>query len=410
MTTVRQLQIVAILLVLSCGALDATTYYAATNGVSGNTGLSTNAPWPLDWALSHAGASNTIVVMPGTFNGHYSAPSPYQTILAQTKWTALIYDDSDTLPAFSVFPSTSTNVTVDGLQITGSSKASGVYVVADNATIQNCWIHHCGTNNTVFGPGNGIEAHDLTGTSVLRCLIEWCGTFTNGGWGSAVYMNGTNITVSGNVFRYNQGGVQVYRDPADNANEGSLNVTIANNLVYGNFKYEMIMGSQFGRTYVMENNAFIHTNGFNSVALAYIGQSAPCLTLASTNNIFYNVGGTFQAGCGTFVGDYNLMNSNYWVQANSVITNSVGFLNSNLGLYWLTQSSPARLFALASACATNDFFGNAQTTVSDVGPFQYSTLWALDTRTLDPSSVTGADYWSLPTTPCRLNVGTWILR
>jgi len=40
-----------------------------------------------------------------------------------------------------------------------------------------------------------------------------------------------------------------------------------------------------------------------------------------------------------------------------------------------------------------DFFGNAQSSVTDIGAFQYSALYAADTRTLDPSAVTGAPYW-----------------
>ena len=43
---------------------EAATYYVATNGWSGNTGLSTNSPWPLVHALINVGPSNTVIVLP----------------------------------------------------------------------------------------------------------------------------------------------------------------------------------------------------------------------------------------------------------------------------------------------------------------------------------------------------------
>lgn len=390
----RQTVLIILVVLASCVRVRATTYYVSATGNSSNTGLTTGDPWPLTYALANAGSNNTIIALPGTYTGHWATGSPYQLISSQVKWQAILVDDSDTLPVFSFWPTNGHSTTLDGFQIYGSSKGPGVYSIANTTTVQNCWIHHCGTNNTVFGPNNGIEAHDLYGTTISNNLIEYCGTFTNGGWGSAIYINGTNITVVNNVMRYNQAGMEIYRDPGDNPNEGSLNVLVQNNLVYGNWKYAMIMGSQFGRSYLLENNTIIHSNGFNNVAFAYVGQVSPFLTLHCTNNILYaGPGVTFQTGSGTMDGDYNFMDSAHFTQANGATGGTPGFKNAGTGLFWLTSGSASRGIALGAASGLRDFFGNFQPPVTDAGAFQYNLVYAADTRTLDPSPVGGADYW-----------------
>ena len=68
-------------------------------------------------------------------------------------------------------------------------------------------------------------------------------------------------------------------------------------------------------------------------------------------------------------------------------------MNTNAGLYWLKSDSPARGAALAGICGPTNFFGVAQSSVSDVGFVQYNAAYTNDSRTLDPSPAAGADYW-----------------
>lgn len=379
-----------IALLCLCATAQGTTYYAATNGISGNTGLTTASPWPLDWALSHAGDSNTIIVMPGTFTGHFVAGSPGQIIQSQIRWQAKLVNDHASLSTISIFPASASNVTVSGFEVTGAKKASGIFTEANYSTIEWNWVHDNGTNAPTTGFDNGIEAHDLTGTLVQFNLLEHNGN--SGTTGHGVYMNGTNCTARGNVARYNNSsGIAFYRDIADNANEGSLNVHIDNNLVYGNSEYQLLLGSQYGREFDLVGNTVLGTNA--SIGFIYAGQTAPCITVNATNNIFYNIGNTFQLGCGSVVGDYNLMNSAYFTQAHGVITNNPHFQDQANGLYWLTANAPSTGAALGSAHNALNFFGGSQQATPDIGAFQFIAHYTSDVRVLDPSPANGADYW-----------------
>jgi hypothetical protein len=116
-----------------------------------------------------------------------------------------------------------------------------------------------------------------------------------------------------------------------------------------------------------------------------------------TNNIFL-AGSSgallYASSTETWPGSNNIVNFSNANLAGSIVTNNPIWVSTNTGLYWLAADSPARGAALASAYGAVDFFGTAQTSVADIGAFQYSTNYAADTRTLDPSPAGGADYWT----------------
>jgi hypothetical protein len=70
-----------------------TIYYASPSGNSSNSGLSTNLPWPLQYAIDHAGVSNTIVLMDGTYSSAagygISGTIDCRTLKAINKWKAV---------------------------------------------------------------------------------------------------------------------------------------------------------------------------------------------------------------------------------------------------------------------------------------------------------------------------------
>lgn len=372
---------------------------AATNYVSttGGSGAGTaQDPWSLSYALSHASPGNTLVFLPGTYAGPISFPTRDLTMRSQVKWGARIVGGGNIM---TVTTSTKTNCVIDGFELTGST-SSGVYITAHYTTVRNCWIHHCGVASGGF---NGIEAHDLLGTMIENNLIEYCGD-PNSYHGHGVYMNGTNITLRGNVLRYNRAaGAQIYRSmeapPGGNPEEGSLNVKVYGNLVYGNFKYCFSLGSQYGRSYDFWNNTLRQdtdiADGTQLSSMFYIGQVSPCTIVNATNNIIVGACPRFLTGCGQVRGDYNLLGSAWFSQAHGVITNNAHFVDTVDGLYWLQADSPARGRALSTSCGPLDFWGNAQASVTDLGAFQYSQAYAADTRTLDPSANVVPDYWAV---------------
>ena len=360
---------------LTCAA---TTYYVAPNGSSVNTGLSTTSPWTLSYAMSRVGPNNTIVFLPGTYpTTTFSTPGIVYRAL--DKWTAIFAASSSTQPVVSIYPASATGCVLDGFQITGGASGSGVYIVANDSTVQNCWIHHNGTTQYHYG----IEQHDLNGITNQFNLIEY-----NGVTGSdhGIYCNGTNVVIRGNVLRYNAGaGAQVYRMSSQNLNEWTYNVFIYGNLMYGNNLNAMTMGSQSGSNFFIFNNTFVQNN---SSAVLYINDSSvgnaghQRAVACCTNNIF--VGSSIVQGYNAlFQGDHNYTNSS---------VSGVGFVNVANGLYWLTSGSPARNRANTSIIPPMDFLGKVQISVNDVGAFEYSAAYASDTRVLDPSPA-NPDYW-----------------
>jgi hypothetical protein len=364
------------------------TYYVATNGSSSNTGLSTNTPWPLTYALA-AGPSNTIIVMPGTWSGSqidvYYAGT---TLRSQVKWRARFLSSPD-LGASTRHSDT----IIDGFEIAYAYNA-GVYLSASNNTVRNCWIHHCGTNAGVVASGiNATQDNDGNQNRPRDMLyennlIEYNGAADAVNWDHGIYVCGTNITVRGNVCRFNIcAGIQIWDHGI-----GSTNVQIYNNLCYGNGTYGLTIGSEYaGNTFV---NAFGNTFVGNYYAIG-LG-SGGLTTITCTNNIVIGIQHTLHEFGGTYSisGDYNLMNEVYNLPlgAHGILTNYAGFVKTDGGLYWLAANSPARGAAFYSACAGTDFFGNAQSSVADIGAFQYDALYASDGRVLDPSPAC-PDYW-----------------
>jgi len=403
----RQSRLKALIATLSClwfalAVCVGATYYVAPNGSSGNTGLSTDSPWTLSYAKAHVGAGNTIIFLPGTYPTT-TFSTPRIVYRALNKWTAVFSASSSTEPVVSFWPATATGCTLDGFQITGGQSGSGVYIVANNSTVQNCWIHHNGTSEFHYG----LEEHDLLGITNQYNLIEY-----NGVTGSdhGIYCNGTNIVIRGNVLRYNAGaGAQVYRMSSQNLNEWTYNVSIYDNLMYGNKLNAMTMGSQSGSNYFIYNNTFIQNN---ANAVLYINDSSvgdfgrQRAVACCTNNIF--VGSSIVQGRDPlFKGDHNYTNSS---------VSGVGFVNAAKGLYWLGSGSAARGRANTAIIPPVDFFGNPQSSVSDVGAFQYNEVYASDARTLDPSPA-NPEYWlllagtngaggSMAITPTNLSFGS----
>lgn len=401
-------------IILMCAfQVSAATYYAATNGNSGNLGTSTNSPWPLDYALQNIPATNTLIVMPGIYSGaqvnFYKSGVNMQS---QVKWGARLYS-SPTLGVSTHYGET----TVDGFEVAYAHDA-GIYASASNFVVRNCWVHHCGTNAGTVA--SGINATKDTAGNENKVwnmlyemnLVEHNGAADQVNTDHGMYVSGTNVTVRGNVCRYNIcAGIQIW-----DHGQGSTNVQIYNNLCYGNGTYGIVMGSENAG-----GNTFCNVFGNTLVNYYALGMgSAGNTTLTATNNIVWGLQHTLHEFGGTYAisGDYNVMNEavNLPQGAHGILTNTIGLVSTNTGLFWLTATSPARGTALTTCFGSVDFFGNAQASVADIGAFQYSPIYALDSRVLDPSTSAGADYWlntssvPLPATVGTVNVGSAIFR
>lgn len=392
-------------------AASATEFYASPTGSASNNGLSTNSPWTQSYALANAGASNTIYLMAGTYtNMSLTTPSLHNglQIRAISKWTAKILGTT-TNHGFATETGVS-NVVVDGLQI-AYSYLDGVKFNASGSTVRNCWIHHSAhgnpvavTNSDESFSGQGVySSHNLT--TIEYSLIE-----DNGKWlghDHGCYISGTNNIIRGNVFRNNLAyGIQLYT--------GTAGKRVSENHVYNNLIYGNGTGNGGKNGLVVwgapPSTAGDTTNYFYGNTIIG-GTNYYCIvsgngTLLVTNNLILgpNYDGEIIQAFGepsTIICAYNLSHAALHsgdgvVNGGNNITSSTANFTGYAGRYWLVSGSPARNVALAGVAGPVDFFGDIQTTVTDIGAFQYSAILAADERTLEPTPSTGADYWGDP--------------
>jgi hypothetical protein len=377
-------------------AFAGTTYYVATNGTSGNDGLSTNTPWSLSHAITSAGASNTVIVMPGLYSGEADiGAAPYQTWKSQVKWGAQFFNSPGN--GIGIYPeSTAHHITIDGFSISNAAK-TGIICYGSNATVRNCWVQKSGSGG-MASTGSGFFANYNSSQSLFNLVVEQNlfennGIVAQAGQEHGIYISGTNCVVRNNVCRNNFGyGIQVF---ALNPYRSS-HIQVYNNLCYGNRGgfggvngSQMAIYSQVGLTNYAFGNTCVSTNSYCIEA----AHGTVCLT----NNIIISTGNGLDnpSGDATYLCDYNLSQSPLAVTGpHDVVSSAANFVKTNSGLYWLSGTSPARGMALSGVCGPVDFSGNAQSGVRDIGAFQYAAAYASDPRVLDPSG-TYRDYWQI---------------
>lgn len=371
-----------------------TNFYVTPTGSSGNTGLSLASPWPFQHALNNAGASNIVNIATGDYylTNELVCGQSWLTIQAITKWgPRLIWTNAPIdSSAISVYPATTHHVTIDGLQVT-NCLAFGISLFGPTNTVKNCWVTHVGTAG-YHGPTNGggyaIYAKSVNETLIERNLVEYNGSVTD--FDEALYIGGTNIVVRNNVVRYNYAwGLHL------NVFSGHF---VKNAHVYNNLSYSNAVGGGTALEFTINADGgtghqtnYIYGNIFLSrqTDCVYINRADGFFT----NNIF--LGGMLTGAQGTWTGGNNLTN-----------ISAANYVNTAKGLYWPAFSSSARGAARTDIFGPVDFFNTNQTSVVDIGAFQYSATRTNDSRTLDPSPDGGADYWYLPAQISVLNVTT----
>lgn len=385
-------------LFFSIPLFSASTYYVSPSGDSGNTGLTTDSPWPVQYAVDNAGAGSTVMFMDGDYYGvGITLSFSNQILQAINKWKPRFINISNSA-AFDTIPNVTYGITLDGLQFT-NCEAMAVWLRpgVSNCVIRNIWSHDVGKTWEPSQSASGIALTGGRSNLVENCLLEYCGTNGLLGYNHGIYAGGTNIIIRNNIVRYSGGyGIQVAVSDAQ-----PDQFYIYNNLSYGHYGkdddgiacliYYYDLGSWatnyiFGNTFINEKHPWVlRHHGLGTILL--------------TNNILCNTGGTSVAILNTSDGyikaNYNMSRQSLgtWAGANDVITNYIGWVNTNIGLYWLKSDSPARNTALNTVYGPIDFFGNSQSSIGDIGAFKYNSIYSSDTRTLDPSPSIGADYW-----------------
>lgn len=371
-----------------------TNYFVATNGLIANTGLTTNSPWPLSYAVTQLGPGITLTLMPGIYPGpveiYYvngTAASP-AVVRSQYKWQAVIANSTNR----GVEVWSSQYVVLDGLCVSNCFN-TGIKVMDSHNTVRHCWSTHNGN----VSDQSGIESNTTGNTNNLfeYNLLEYNGS--GAGFGHGIYVSGQNNVIRGNVVRHNGAfGIQVYTGVTGTWQNHNL---VYNNLVYGHTnKYGVTIWGADGTGSLPGTNYLLNNTILDGVSLYYGA-------VWVTNNIILPSLVDPQNPVSSSPGNPPVVSADYNfgtvainpAGAHNLITNvaaSAIFVNPAQGLYWLATTSPPRK-AAASQPLPVDFFGNTQATSADLGAVQYNAALLGDTRVLDPASVT-PDYWSLP--------------
>jgi hypothetical protein len=311
--------------------------------------------------------------MDGFYPADQTFNTAYLTVKAVNKWGA-IFTNGTAGGGFALYPSPAHHIIVDGLCITNCQGPGILAAYGTNNTFRNLWIKKTGLAGT--GTGDGLYAKDQANIIVENCLIELCGA--RQGFHHGIYIGGTNCIVRNNVVRSNYAfGIQL------NVTTGFIDqCQVYNNLCYSNAAggsavYELAMSSDGGSG---SGTNFVFNNTFRSrdTTFAYVSRN----TVQFTNNIY------------SFNGDVSLGTAGVArLGSNLGTSSSTNFVDVTKGLWWLSSNSAARNIANLNSIPPIDFFGTNQTSITDVGAFQYSAAQAADTRTLAPSPAAGANYW-----------------
>ena len=387
-----------------------TTFFVTASGSSANNGLSWATPWPIDWAITHVGTSNTILMADGNYTQTTMDITNQGVIIEGTnKWGVKFWNiaNTDAIFRLPLGGSNASGFVINGLSFSNCQSSPVIFRQPglSNCVARNLWVQH--TGQTAAGAQNqsGIQSYPGTGLLIEKCLMEYNG-LNDIGFNHGIYFGGTNAIARNNVCRYN-GGYGIILD--GHVVTGDINCYVHNNLIYGNITGNTNQQDQLAlyNDAATGTSSGTGTNYFFANTIYSVGRYAVILqdgTTFFTNNIIAGPTNEVVHRFSTWSSDvirggYNLMPKTPEFGgggATDIISTNYGFVNQSIGEFWLAAGSGARNVALANIHSSIDFFGNAQSTVVDVGAFQFSSLYAADVRILDPSPVIiGADYWGI---------------
>lgn len=378
-------------------------FYASATGSMSNDGLTPSTPWTLAGAITNSvQVTNGVKIriigtntgpyvldqrMRGTEAGGYITFESYPS-----KWSAVINGSATHgFIGSSSGGSEAQYIKVDGLHIHGNAQdGTGGN---NHWIVTNCWIE-----------GNGLQGVDFSsptaGTNqVWNSLIENNGTNTGSpGHYHGVYFAGQGNVAAANLIRRNGSGagIQLYTEDVSVKNWDNQ---FYENTIYGHTNlYGLVCwngNEDSGSSHLLGTNKVFGNTLVDGLGTAYG-------TIYVSNNIIFpnpiapsdpiNASGSPRAP--TVVANYNVSSVTITPTGANDVTSTMAaeFVSTNTGLFWLKSGALARNAAKTTVAAPVDWFGNAQSSVTDIGSVQYSAALAADTRTLDPSGTT-PDYW-----------------
>ena len=398
-TSMRFLTLFLLLLGLSAEA--GTVYFKPTGTGSANGTSAANAVGQAS-VMSTASAGDLLIMCGTGFSSIQVTKNDIKIFSADVngvtnKWSAELTGSSGQHGIY-----TATGVT--GLRVWGvhilSSYIDGIKFNGNDNIVRGCWIENAGrpvgwsTNSNGSYSGQGIGWHGYGDIIIEENIIENCGAYIT--LDHLIYGMGTNVTIRGNVLRGGVAwGLQIYDDVGDNHNW-----VVAHNLIYGNGSPGVSQGALVIYTHGDKTN-YIYGNTLISSSGKYgmiISQDSSSARLYVSNNIIQGDAGygviavTGAGGTNTVKSDYNLVSAVVTGEprGGNDVTGTATFDSTAAGRYWLASASAGRNAAAPAICHPVDFWGRSQSTVADIGAFQYEASLEADSR---DHTDTQRDYW-----------------
>ncbi|MDF0666245.1 MAG: right-handed parallel beta-helix repeat-containing protein [Nitrospira sp.] len=368
----------------------AATYYVATTGNNSNSGTSSK-PWrTVAYATSKMVAGDTTYVRGGTymegliqFGRSGTSSTPIKLLNAPGEFPIINFIDRTStrqllFKSFSGSQNAIAWITFEGFELRNGYVGLKI-INGQNLTIRRNWIHHHLTQG-IYG--------NATKSLIDRNKINHNGDFSRCGSTPSMcnqhhglYMNGTAITVTNNLFYDNLAiGVQLngtvsYKSSAHPGSDFALsrNWVITNNTIaYHGYGAGIVIWGDNGDNARIENNilyencakcASYHTNG-----IVFTGTGSTGIVIR--NNIAYasGSGGTkFLSSGGSYTQSGNLVNSYHpkFVNAPATLPSSPNFS--------LASGSPAIDNGLSISAAKISYSGTIRPKLSayDIGAYEY---------------------------------------
>lgn len=415
MDCLRPVVILCLNILLNFSAGAATTYYVATNGVNGNTGLTSGSPWPMSKGLLYLTNGNTVLALPGSYDpGSYydianitNSSANRATLRSSQKWGAIIEQAN----FYGIGFTFAYGIDLDGFVIR-SNTTYGIIGAGGDIGIKNCIVEWNQLDGIAMNSGGSYMFSNI----VENCLVRFNGALTNtsGIYGHGLYINGWDNIVRNNYFLSNWGAhIHHY--------SGDAGTKMYGNKFYGNFAVGHPAGSVGTKSYqrglVLYNSMYDGTLPgtnyvFNNTFLS--GMSSSGGAHAATNNILLggnHDGVVLYTNSGALAvanyNDYNFSTNtisgsgeNNVISANTPI--STLFPGHASGRFWLPANSPGRAVAFKSMAVPVSFYGIQNVSPNDIGYMPFSAMHTSDDINYTSEAF---DPWLAPPDRIDVNAG-----
>jgi parallel beta-helix repeat protein len=240
-----------------CGIVDAQTYYVATNGLnSRHRGQASNrdTPWKsIQVALNRAESGSTIVVLDGTYWGHFNFRRSNVTLRTERKEGAFIVG--------SIYANDLEGIRIDGFELSNrrpdAPRTKGISINrCHSIVVRDCRVHDC------RGGGIAIDQSD-------QVLCEWNIVYRNAFWDPGQHS-----------------GISIYQPQNRTADVPGYDIIVRNNTCFANEnKLDNVL---FGRP--TDGNGIVIDDSQNLTAPTGNNQLYTGSMLVE-NNLCYNNGG-----------------------------------------------------------------------------------------------------------------------